>query len=120
MTIKECYEKIGADYEEAITRMMKDERIAKFAGMFLRDTSFTELKAAMETENYDEAFRMAHTLKGVCQNLSFTALYGPVQEITEALREKGRDIDLAKSLLPGVEAEYERTVAGIHEFLQNQ
>lgn len=120
MTIKECYEKIGADYEEAITRMMKEERIVKFSGMFLRDTSFTELKAAMGTENYDEAFRMAHTLKGVCQNMSFTALFGPVQEITEALRESSRDIELAKRLFPEVEAEYERTTAGINELLQSQ
>lgn len=119
MTTKECYEKIGANYDEAIGRMMKDERILKFVGMFLRDTSFAELKAAMESENYDEAFRMAHTLKGVCQNLSFTALYEPAQEITESLREKTRDVELAKSLLPKVTEQYERTTAGINELLQN-
>lgn len=120
MLIRECYEIIGADYEDAIGRMMKDERIVKFAGMFLKDTSFPELKEAMQREDYNMAFRMAHTLKGVCQNLSFTALYEPVQEITEALREKNRDIELAKSLFPRVEEEYERTTAGIKDFLQNQ
>ena len=113
MTIKECYEKIGADYAEAITRMMKDERIAKFAGMFLRDTSFTELKAAMETENYDEAFRMAHTLKGVCQNLGLGALEAPCNAITEMLREPHRDVELAKSLLPDVTKQYEHTMEGV-------
>ena len=120
MTVKECYEQIGGDYEDAIGRMMKDERIVKFSGMFLRDASFTGLKQAMQEEDFDAAFRMAHTLKGVCQNLSFTALYEPTREITEALRESSRDIELAKRLFPEVEAEYERTTAGINELLQSQ
>lgn len=29
----------------------------------------------MENKNYEDAFRSAHTLKGVCQNLSFDRLY---------------------------------------------
>jgi len=33
-----------------------------------------------------EAFRAAHTLKGVCQNLGFTNLYQPTCDLTEVLR----------------------------------
>ena len=33
-----------------------------------------------------EAFRAAHTLKGVCQNLGFTNLYQPTYDLTEVLR----------------------------------
>jgi hypothetical protein len=29
----------------------------------------------LENKNYEDAFRSAHTLKGVCQNLSFDRLY---------------------------------------------
>lgn len=33
-----------------------------------------------------EAFRGAHTLKGVCQNLGFSNLYAPAYTLTETLR----------------------------------
>lgn len=118
MTIKECYEQIGADFEEAMRRMMMEERIERFAGKFLADPSYAGLAEAMEKEDYDAAFRMAHTLKGVCQNLSLTDLCKPAEELTDALRESTRDIALAKSLMPEVTKQYERTTAGIRAFVE--
>ena len=38
--------------------------------------------------NYEDAFRGAHTLKGVCQNLSFDRLYEASNELTELLRDR--------------------------------
>ena len=40
-----------------------------------------------ELRNYEDAFRSAHTLKGVCQNLSFDRLYEVSHELTELLRD---------------------------------
>lgn len=37
-------------------------------------------------KNYDEAFRAAHTIKGICQNLSFNRLYESSYNMTESLR----------------------------------
>lgn len=113
MNIKECYNYIGADYEDVLKRMMKEERVTKFAKMFLKDPSYEGLVKAMEEEDYDEAFRMAHTLKGVCQNLAFEALGAPSVAITEMLRMPDRDIEMAKSLLPDVTEQYQRTVEGL-------
>ena len=53
---------------------------------FLDDGSYQELVNALKEGRDEDAFRAAHTLKGVCQNLSFTSLYEPSQTITEALR----------------------------------
>ena len=39
MTVQECYEAIGGNYQEAIGRMMDDARVKRFSGMFLKDTS---------------------------------------------------------------------------------
>lgn len=117
MTAKECYEKIGGNYEEVLGRLMNEERIRRFAGMFLSDESFAGLRSAMEAKDYDQAFRMAHTLKGVSQNLSLAALYEAVNEITEALRETHRDVELAEHLYPSVQEQYERTCNGIRELL---
>ena len=55
--------------------------------------------------------RAAHTLKGVCQNLGFDALYVPSSALTEALR--GGSLDGADELFPPVEKEYQRVVEAL-------
>lgn len=40
----------------------------------------------MSEKDYGEAFRMAHTLKGICLNLIFDRLSKSLSELTEALR----------------------------------
>ena len=86
MTVQEAYEKLNGDYAEISSRLMTEERIIKFMNMFTRDTTFSELYEHMENRNYPEAFRAAHTLKGLCQNLAFSGLQKPVAELTECLR----------------------------------
>lgn len=75
MTIQECYEAIGGNYEDVLRRLRSEALIRKFTLKFLEDQSYSLLKQALGDNNYEEAFRGAHTLKGVCQNLSFDRLY---------------------------------------------
>ena len=86
MTIQECYKKMGADYEDVLKRLYSEGMIRKFARMFLDDDSYPKLERSLKEENVEEAFRAAHTLKGVCQNLGFTNLYQPTYGLTEVLR----------------------------------
>ena len=86
MTIQECYKQMGADYEDVLKRLYSESMIRKFARMFLNDDSYSKLERSLKEENIEEAFRAAHTLKGVCQNLGFTNLYQPAYELTEVLR----------------------------------
>ena len=86
MTIQECYSTMGAEYEEVLKRLYSEAMIRKFAVLFLKDDSFSNLEAALEKKDVKEAFRAAHTLKGVCQNLGFSNLYEPTYIITETLR----------------------------------
>lgn len=113
MNIREFYEFVGGNYEDVLKRMVKEERVVKFVRMFERDPSYQGLVTAMDIEDYDEAFRMAHTLKGVCQNLGLGDLEAPCNAITEMLREPHRDVELAKSLLPDVTKQYEHTMEGV-------
>ena len=71
MTMQECYEAIGGNYEAVLGRLHSEALIRRFALKFLEDQSYIQLKQALENKNYEDAFRGAHTLKGVCQNLSF-------------------------------------------------
>ena len=91
MTIQECYRQMGANYEDVLKRLYSESMIRKFARMFLDDDSYPKLEDALKKENVEEAFRAAHTLKGVCQNLGFTNLYQPAYELTEVLRKEWFD-----------------------------
>jgi len=86
MSIKEVYESIGANYQDAMARLPGEAFVTRFALKFLTDKSFPELKEALEAGDAENAFRAAHTLKGVCQNLGFSNLYAPTFELTETLR----------------------------------
>lgn len=114
MTIQECYAALEGDYEEVLGRLYSEALVKKFVGKFLADQSFQLLESSLSAEEYDEAFRAAHTLKGVAQNLSFTKLYRSSHEITEALRTK--DYALAAQLFPTVSQDYEQTVMAIQAF----
>ena len=111
MTVKECYEQMNGDYEEVLSRLRKEERIQKFVLKFLEDKSFDLLCTSLDANNAEEAFRAAHTLKGVCQNLAFSQLYHSSYEITEALR--GGISKEAPELLEQVKADYKLTVDAI-------
>ena len=57
MTIQECYQKMGADYEDVLKRLYSESMIRKFARMFLDDDSYPKLEDALKKENVAEAFR---------------------------------------------------------------
>ena len=117
MSLKECYDKMGADYEYVLSRLRSEVLVRKFALKFLDDDSYANLKAAMESGNAPEAFRGAHTLKGVAQNLGFGPLY-KAAEVTESLRPSetsSGDMEKAAKLMPAVDEEYARTIAAIKE-----
>ena len=101
-----------ADYEGVLGRLRSEVLIKKFAKKFLDDGSFRSLKDNLAQKNGEEAFRAAHTLKGVCQNLGFDNLYKASFDITEKLR--GRDTEGCEELLAKVEEQYNNTVDAIH------
>lgn len=112
MTVKECYEQMGADYEGVLGRLRSEGLIKKFAKKFLDDGSFQSLKDHLAQGNGEEAFRAAHTLKGVCQNLGFDNLYQVSFNITEKLR--GGETDGCEELFAKVEEQYKKTTDAIH------
>ena len=86
MTLEQVYAAIGGDYKGVMERLPSADFVRRFALKFLQDDSFRNLKKALEEKDAPTAFRAAHTLKGVCQNLGFDALYVPSSALTEALR----------------------------------
>lgn len=112
MTVQEFYEEVGGDYNDIVSRLKTEDRIIKFAGMFARDESYKTLVEALDAQDVDTAFRAAHTMKGMCQNMAFTRLLRSSQEITELLRAK--DLESAKDMLSKVTEDYNLVIDGIN------
>lgn len=81
MTLKECYDALGGNYEDTVRRLYNEKLVEKFLFKFEEDPSFENLKKALEEEDLETAFRAAHTLKGVAQNMGFDNLAEQVEEV---------------------------------------
>ncbi len=85
----------GANVTEGLARCLNNEAFyLRLVKMAAQDDSYGKLYGALEQKNYDAAFEIAHTLKGVLGNLSLTPLNDPVSELTELLRKR-TDMDYA-------------------------
>ena len=116
MTVKECYEQMGSDYEGVLGRLGSEAIVKRFALKFLQDPSFAQLKESLAKNDGEEAFRAAHTLKGICANLGFKSLFEVSYEITEALR--AGDMEQAKVMWPDVQACYARVENALNQLEQ--
>lgn len=116
MNIKECYQKMGGDFEDVMQRLGSESFIQRFVIRFLDDTSFQMIKDGIEAKDAELAFRGAHTLKGVCSNLGFSKLCELSSQLTEILR--GRELKGYEAVLTEVEKQYQITVDAIRELDQ--
>ena len=82
MTIRECYDELGLDFDAVLSRLVNEKLVQKFALKFLDDPSFQNLKDALDSKDVETAFRAAHTLKGVCLNLGFDNIEGHIIHTT--------------------------------------
>ena len=120
MSIEECYRQIGGDYNQVLTRLMTPKLVARFIAKFLGYNSFDLLRTALEQGNCKEAFRAAHTLKGVCQSLGLGNLLASTEVITELLRHQEGEIPpQAQACFEAVRRDYEATVSAIREYLDS-
>lgn len=117
MTIEECYRNMGADYADVLSRLRTDERIVRFLAKVADDGSFALLGNALQERNMEEAFRAAHTLKGICMNLSLTRLFTSANALTEALRGRSEYGDDLPPLYDKVCEDYQLTVRNIRALL---
>ncbi len=115
-TLREAYENIGADYDDVLHRLMdSDDMVARFAGKFMDDPSFSQLEEALAAGDAETAFRAAHTLKGVAQNLGLVNVYEPASELTELLR--GGSLEGSGDLVAVVREQHVATIEALSEAL---
>ena len=113
MNLEEFYTRIGGNYADTIKRLYNEAMVKKFVLKYQNDPTFADLQSAVEQQDWETAFRGAHTLKGVAQNLGFDRLFEVSFALTEALRGAKPLED--KSLLEAVEKENAATLKAISE-----
>ena len=116
MTLKECYAAIGGDYEEVMGRLRSERLVQKFVLKFLNDGSYQLLLDSLAAGDREEAFRAAHTIKGVCANLAFNTLLESSEALTEALRGGKAAQSGEEELVRRVGEDYRRAVQAIQAF----
>ncbi len=114
MTLQECYTALGGDYADVSARLHSDRLVKKFVLKYLDDPSFDLLCTSMAEKDYEQAFRAAHTIKGVCQNLSFTRLLDSSSRLSDALRHGWTPE--ADPLVEQVKADHLAVTAAIRAF----
>ncbi len=117
MTLKQLYNSIVGDYDDVVKRLISEELVSRFVVKFVADDSFSVLNEGMRERDAEKAFRGAHTLKGVAQNLGFTALGKSAAELTEVLRG-GAFTTNADELFEKVKADYENVISAIKEYVK--
>lgn len=114
MTLAEFYNTIGEDYAPVASRLMREDRISKYLQLFLQDPSFSELRKAFDEKNAQNAFRAAHTIKGIAANLGFNKLSKSSSDLTEDLRPLAFT-DKSDALFEQVQIDYDLVVLNIQK-----
>ena len=110
--LERFYSAIGSNANPVIERFGGNAEITKrFIKKFAAEESYENLKKALASNEAEEAFRAAHTLKGICLNLGFAQLTEDVVNITEILRS-GK-LEGTDKLFSKIQTTYENTVATI-------
>ena len=119
MTIRELYDTIGGNYDQALRVMKSDRLIDKYVRKLETSRVGETLAEAGETMDGVKLFEGAHAMKGVCSNLGLDKLAAAADEITEEFRpgnaRKLSDEDV-KAKLAAIEALYRATAEGIRQY----
>ena len=114
---KEAFAAAGVDIDSALERCLGNEvLLCRFYAKFLEDPNYAKLQTALAARDPAGAVQAAHTLKGVCGNLSSQTLFNNASEITNLLRED--KAEEAKAKLPELQKNYRELTEILREYSQ--
>ena len=119
MTLKELYQNIGGNYDQAIRVLLMEKLLDKHIRRLPRGGSVEALLAAGDTLDPTALFETSHAAKGICGNLGLTGLAAAASEISEEFRpgnpRKMTD-DQVRAKLAEISALYAKTTEGIRRY----
>lgn len=113
MELKQIYEQMQGDYDSVLERLGKEDRVKRFLFM-LADKEMDQLiMDAYQEKDYERLFREAHSLKGICANLSLDKLEHSTSALVEELRDGEPKIDITAHI-QAMKEDYDMTIAAIN------
>lgn len=112
MSLSEIYEKIQGNYDSVFDLLHSDEKIVKFLVKFSQTDNYELIDSALQNQDYETAFREAHNLKGICDNLGLSLLQKSASAVTEALRGGKPQNDITP-LMDALKKDYSMTIDAI-------
>ena len=113
MQLNEFFAAVGGNYDLVLFRLPGENMIRRFLRRFTEDPSYGNLKTALAEQNISDAFRAAHTLKGIAANLGLDALANAASDLTEALR--GASAMPPQRLMDAVDINYQNVIQQINQ-----
>ena len=119
MTLRELYQEIGGDYDQALRVLRVEKLIDKHIRKLTQNGVVDQLLAAGESMDAARLFEAAHAAKGVCGNLGLSHLSEMASELAEEYRpgnpRRMTDEQVRRKLDEIAEA-YRRAEAGIRRY----
>lgn len=119
MTLKELYERIGGDYEQALRVLRMDKLVDKHIRKYVKNGVVEKLVDAGNRMDPNEMFECAHAVKGISGNLGLRELSEMASEIAEEFRagnvRRMSDEEVAKKL-SDIDARFRTTADGIRAY----
>ena len=89
MLTTESLKEYGAEVEKGLSRCADKESLyLRLVRMVIDELATDELGEALRKGDLDQAFEIAHKLKGGTGNMALTPVFAPISELTELLRNK--------------------------------
>ena len=109
---KEQLQYAGIDADGLLERFMGSDALAeRFLKQFPSDDNMRQLTAALEAGDNQAALTAAHTLKGLCGNLSMNRLYELLTRQVAAMRAD--DWQSANALIPEITQAYRQVIQAL-------
>ncbi len=122
MTLKELYEIIGGDYDQALRVLRVEKLMDKHIRKLTKGGVVEQLIAAGEAMDPAQMFDAAHASKGMCGNLGLKKLSDLASEIAEEVRPgnpRTMTDGQVREKLDEIAALYRRAVDGVRQYEQN-
>ena len=114
--VKETLTGGGIDVDGMLERCMGSEAImGRLLKKFPTDATYARLEEAFASGDAKAALEASHTLKGVCGNLSITAMHEMLDRQVHALRDG--DMKGAESMMSEISLAYASAVRAIEQGL---
>ena len=117
MRLKDLSQYIEIDIDEALEERFMDseELYVRFLKKLEAANDLAVVESFVAQQNWPEALRKAHNLKGVCGSLGLTKLQAQLAALVKLLRSEGFTAEQVAGQLHDIRPEWERTLDCIRQ-----